>query len=146
MGIDGCHGEAVEAAADIAFFVYHGDHILTAGSNNYNLVGPDSEHGFFVTDIGSSLFPPSRSLLKGEFVEMGVPLISLGVAAVTLRNPGRMAGFTGHSLVTGIETGFFFRQVEGMFLAIYFTGQNKFPVFFSKVGNLFVAAGQARLS
>ena len=91
MGIDGGHGEMIEAAADIALFVDQGHNILAAGCDNDDFIGPDREHGLFIPDIGTPLFPLAGSFLEGKLVQVGLPVILLDMTPVALGHPGGMA-------------------------------------------------------
>ena len=144
VGVDGRHGETVEAAADISFLVDHGHHVLAAGGDDNDPVVPDAQHGLFIADVGPAFFPPARGLFQGQLVQVRIPGIAFGVAAVALGDPGRMAGLACHAFMAGIETGFIPGKVERPGFVVHLADQDKLAVLFPQVGDLFVAAGHAR--
>jgi len=86
---------------NLAIFIHHGDNILAAGGDNDHLIIPHGQHRPFIAEIGATLAPPAGSLFQGQLVEMGFRHVPFDVAAVTLGNPGGVAGLTTHSFVAG---------------------------------------------
>ena len=145
VGIDGRHGEPVEAAVELAFSIHYCNYILTAGRDNYNLVLPDPEHGPFVTDIGPPLLPHSRCLFQAQFIEVSPGGIALGMAAVALGDPGRMAGLAGETLMAGKIADAGFHWLDRMLLAIDLAREKSFAVFCDQIVQPVVLPGQPRI-
>ncbi|EKD37052.1 MAG: hypothetical protein ACD_75C01278G0003 [uncultured bacterium] len=145
VGIDGRHGEPVEAAVKLAFFIHYSNYILTAGGDNHNLVLPDPEHRPFVTDVGAPLLPQAWRLFQAELIEVGPGGVALGMAAVALGDPGRMAGLAGKTLMAGKIADAIFHGLDRMLLAINLAGESDFALFCDQIGQPVVLPGQARV-